>query len=91
MLYVISHDIPDDRRRAKVAKILRDFGQRVQYSVFEAELDENLLSKLRNRLKNAIIEQEDSIRVYRICKQCKGLIEILGEGTVTEDLDVYIV
>jgi len=38
MLYVISYDIPDDERRLKVAKILLDFGRRVQYSVFEAHL-----------------------------------------------------
>lgn len=39
MLYTISYDIPDDKRRLKIAKILLDYGPRVQYSVFEAQLD----------------------------------------------------
>ena len=33
-LYVISYDIPDDKRRKKIADLLEGYGQRVQYSVF---------------------------------------------------------
>ena len=39
MFYVVAYDIRDDRRRTRVAKILEDFGDRAQYSVFEMELD----------------------------------------------------
>src|SRR5262245_31991344 len=35
MFYLIAYDIPNDQRRTKVAKTLEDFGDRVQYSVFE--------------------------------------------------------
>src|SRR6185436_13646804 len=40
MLILVSYDIPDDRRRTKLANALKDFGERVQYSVFEFLLDE---------------------------------------------------
>ncbi|MEW6376162.1 MAG: CRISPR-associated endonuclease Cas2, partial [Thermodesulfobacteriota bacterium] len=43
MFYVVSYDIPDDQRRIKIAKILEDFGDRVQYSVFECLLEQDLL------------------------------------------------
>ena len=36
MFYVICYDIPDNRRRNQLAKELKGFGTRVQYSVFEA-------------------------------------------------------
>ena len=39
VFYVISYDIPDDRRRNQLAKVLKGFGTRVQYSVFEAHLN----------------------------------------------------
>ena len=39
MFYLVTYDITDDQRRTKVAKILEDFGDRVQYSVFEMILD----------------------------------------------------
>lgn len=45
MFYLVSYDIPETRRRTKLAKILEDFGDRVQYSVFECILDEKLLGK----------------------------------------------
>jgi CRISPR-associated protein Cas2 len=51
MNYIISYDIPDTKRRTKIAKTLLDFGDRVQYSVFEAELTDELYCKMRRRLK----------------------------------------
>ncbi|MBU1615858.1 CRISPR-associated endonuclease Cas2 [bacterium] len=90
MFYLVSYDIPDDKRRQKIAKILLDFGDRVQYSVFEAILTGELLEKMVARLKEFVSEKEDSIRIYRLCAECKKEIDILGCGEVSEDKDVYI-
>ena len=38
MQFVVAYDIRQDRRRNKVMNTLKDFGLRVQYSVFECEL-----------------------------------------------------
>ena len=35
MLYLVSYDISDDGRRRQAMEALKDFGRRVQYSVFE--------------------------------------------------------
>ena len=91
MLYVISYDIPDDERRLKVAKILLDFGRRVQYSVFEAHLDWSSLENLKERLQKVISQAEDSIGIYRICGECKKFIVILGEKMITQEPDVYVI
>ena len=69
--FQISYDIPDDKRRLKAAKVLLDFGSRVQYSVFEAFLDDTLLEKLRDRLEKIIFPKEDRLRIYRMCKSVK--------------------
>ncbi len=90
MHYIISYDIPNDRRRTKLAKMLLDFGDRVQYSVFEARLDQELFDKLIKGINRTINEQEDSVRIYPMCATCqKGMI-IIGKGPVVEDQDVYI-
>jgi len=47
--YVITYDIPVDRRRNKVATALEDHGRRVQYSVFEANLTSAQIAALRRR------------------------------------------
>jgi len=92
MLILVSYDIPDDRRRVKIAKTLEDFGERVQYSVFECELEQQHLDRLRNRLGMLVEEDDDSIRFYLLCARCKGSIEVLGRGEVpSEPPEVYIV
>lgn len=58
---LIAYDIPDGRRRAKVAKILLGFGDRVQYSVFVVDLLPAALIRLRSLLSNAIDGNDDSV------------------------------
>ena len=38
MRFIICYDITDDSLRAKIVKILEDYGERIQYSVFEFNL-----------------------------------------------------
>ena len=79
MIYiVISYDIPDDRRRNRVAKLLKGFGARVQYSVFEAYLSPGKFSELKSRLKVEMEPQEDSILFYSLCENCLGKKERWG-------------
>lgn len=93
MFLVVSYDIPSDKRRNKVAKTLEDYGARVQYSVFEVNLDARQVAKMRTRLKKLIDESEDSIRFYTLCAACFKQIEVLGQGqpVETEALDPFIV
>ena len=90
MLTVISYDIEDDKKRTRLAKRLRDFGPRVQKSVFEADLHDDELQKLQNVLEEVEIEANDSIRLYRICANCAAEVKIWGHGKVTQDEDYYI-
>jgi CRISPR-associated protein Cas2 len=90
MFYVVSYDIPDDPRRTKVAKILDDFGDRVQYSVFECLLDKDLLEKMIDRLEKVVKLDEDSVRVYALCGNCEKVIKVIGQGEVTKEEKYYI-
>ena len=90
MLYLVSYDITDTPRRTKVAKILDDFGDRVQYSVFECIIDNELLEKMLSRLIKVANEAEDSIRVYALCGKCERVIRIIGQGEVSKEEKVYI-
>lgn len=66
MFIVVSYDIPDDKRRTKVMKTLKDFGQHVQYSVFECELKKEDYSRMQQRLKKLVNPRQDNIRFYLI-------------------------
>lgn len=91
MFVLVSYDIVDDRRRAKTSRLLLAFGDRVQRSVFECNLDEKELQKLVKKLTPLIDRREDSARIYRLCAGCKAEVRIVGTGTVSEDPDLVIV
>lgn len=91
MFVVVSYDIVDDRRRNRLAKVLQDYGHRVQKSVFECELNETLFLKMRKRLESLINREEDSIRYYFLCNRCVHNIEVSGLGLVREDDELIIV
>jgi CRISPR-associated protein Cas2 len=90
MFYLVSYDIPDDKRRTKLAKTLKDFGDRVQYSVFECILDANLLERMKEKITGLIDESEDSVRIYDLCAGCEKNIVIIGQGMVSKEEEVYI-
>lgn len=71
----------DDRARARAAKVLKAYGQRVQKSVFECpKLGEEKFLKLKNRLEELIDSAEDTVRYYFICKGCIEKMEFSGIG-----------
>ncbi len=80
MRYVISYDVVDDRRRERVARTLDDYGDRVQRSVFEAELDQRHLSLLVERLRREMNTDEDNIVIYPLCATCVGKSLRLGQN-----------
>lgn len=79
MKYVVSYDISSDRLRRKVSQIMEDYGKRVQYSVFECDLDNRRLKQLYKKLVNVMGEmQEGSIKFYPLCMSCSEKIMTIG-------------
>lgn len=86
MFILISYDIPDNKRRLKIANTLLDFGgERVQYSVFECHITERNLGRLQTRLGKVMDKEEDSIRFYPLCEVCKPKVVLLGIAKPTEE------
>lgn len=84
--YVIAYDIPDDRRRTKVHKILLGFGKWTQYSLFECFLSRKELVLLRSKLAEHLVEREDSVRFYPLCANCVERVETVGGAPPVEEL-----
>jgi len=72
------------KRLRRVARACLDFGQRVQNSVFECEVDPGQWVALRARLIDEIDETEDSLRFYRLGADGKRRIEHIGAKTVPD-------
>ena len=88
---IVAYDISDDRRRLQVAKILKDYGTRVQYSVFECLLDKDTLKKMEQRISREINQAEDNVRIYVLSKSCQKDVIVLGEGKPLEEEEAYII
>lgn len=91
MLWLISYDVVDDRRRRRVMEALKDYGRRVQYSVYECGLDPEGLEELWGRLKAEVDEREDSVRGYALCARCEGAVKIAGKGDRYEEPGFIVV
>ncbi|MBZ0181550.1 MAG: CRISPR-associated endonuclease Cas2 [Melioribacteraceae bacterium] len=78
-MFIISYDIVKNKNRVKIAKILEDYGFRVQYSVFECDLIKDELSKVISMINNRIDIDKDSIKIYFLCKDCQNKILSIGK------------
>ncbi len=75
---VIAYDISSNRKRGKAAKLLVQYGQRANKSVFECFIDDKQLSEIKEKLKTLISPAGDSVLFYRLCKDCLERIDYLG-------------
>lgn len=91
MFVVVSYDVADDRRRARVASEMENFGRRVQYSVFECHLSDAQIIDLETRLQAIIDWDRDRVRYYRLCERDARRIVMDGPGEVSRDWDYLIV
>lgn len=83
MLMLVTYDISTSdeggaRRLRRVAKACQDYGQRVQYSVFECEVDPAQWVSLRARLIGEIDQDKDSLRFYRLGANWRSRVEHVG-------------
>jgi CRISPR-associated protein Cas2 len=90
MNVVITYDISEDKRRTKIHKVLKSYGQWMQFSVFECALTETQYAKLRSRLSKLIKPDQDSIRFYFLCACCKDKVERIGGEEVRDDSIFFV-
>ena len=83
MMSVVSYDVSTTdvagrRRLRRVAKECVNYGQRVQNSVFEVDVDYSTFLKLKDRLEKIIDPEKDSLRIYYLGNNWKKRVEHIG-------------
>ncbi len=83
MLILITYDVNTQtasgrKRLQKVAKQCVNYGQRVQNSVFECQLDSVKYREVREKLENLIDKDTDSLRFYNLGDKYKSKVEHIG-------------
>lgn len=82
---MLCYDVVGDGRRAKLYKKLQGFLRPVQRSVFEGRLPERRWDPLLRVVNGIIDPTEDSVRIYRLCGGCAGVVTHLGVSPVLPD------
>jgi CRISPR-associated protein Cas2 len=80
MFIVVAYDIAQDKRRLKVMQMMQGYGEHVQESVFECDLEPAAYRKMAKRLRDLINRDEDNVRIYHLCKADIDRIKQLGVG-----------
>ena len=96
MMVLISYDVSTSdeggkKRLRKVARECQNHAQRVQNSVFEADLDYSAFMKLKNRLESIIDIEKDSLRFYYLGNNWKRRVEHIGAKSTYDPEGVIII
>ena len=91
MKYIIAYDIVNNNIRTRVMKLLKDYGLRIQDSVFEAKLDLPELNIVIKKVNGLIDSEKDNVRIYPCCLDCENKIKDLGKNKQLDYDDMYIV
>ncbi|RMK21351.1 CRISPR-associated endonuclease Cas2 [Pseudomonas aeruginosa] len=89
MMVLVSYDVSTQdaasgKRLRRLAKACRDYGQRVQYSVFEIEVDSAQWTLLKHRLCDLINPEQDSLRFYYLGTNWQHRMEHVGAKVVLD-------
>jgi CRISPR-associated protein Cas2 len=89
MMVLVSYDVrtvekDGERRLRRLSKACQDLGQRVQFSVFEIEVDPAQWVALRARLVEIIEPSTDSLRFYFLGKEWKSRVEHVGAKAIRD-------
>jgi CRISPR-associated protein Cas2 len=96
MMILITYDVSTEtsegrKRLRRVAKTCLNYGQRVQKSVFECQVNTMEMARLKDQLLQEIDENEDSLRIYRIIEPLEKNREEFGNTQATDFENTLIV
>jgi len=95
MMVLVTYDVDynevsSTKRLRKIAKMCENYGQRVQKSVFEMDIDPAQFVKVKDALLKIMDEQKDSIRFYLLGSNWKRRIEHYGHKLAYEQNSAII-
>ncbi len=87
---VASYDISDPKRLARVARAMKNYGERVLKSVFECNLDRRRFDEMKEKVDDIIEPVEDSVRYYILCDKCIEEVDHSGKGEPFQEDEDYL-
>lgn len=91
--YDVNTETKEGRRRLRrVAQVCKNYGQRVQHSVFECQVDQVTFEVLRRRLLEEVELEVDNLRLYRLTEPRERHVEEYGAiRTIFFDAEALVI
>lgn len=83
--WLILYDIRQEKRLARVARIMESYGYRVQKSVFEAYAPKSAIMNLKNSVECVIDMDEDFILMFEVCERDWQKRQFFGKNSEKEE------
>jgi len=77
---IVTYDIGDDRRRARVSALLSAWGDRIERSVFECRIESEEVDQLVSEIDAVIHRDHDAVHFFRQCARCDADRVHLGQA-----------
>ena len=91
MNMIVAYDIANPKRLNRVAKIIKDYGERVQKSIFEVTVDAKNFMEMKARIEDEIVFEEDGVKFFPLCEKCAATLENIGNGVfIDPDKEYYV-
>lgn len=87
--YLVCYDIADDKRLARIYRLMKGKGLHLQYSVFYCILTPQQLKNLKNDIRKLIHPRYDDVRIYPLSRD--SLVAVLGCGArIPDGVEVFM-
>lgn len=84
MIYMICYDITDSKRLRKTAKVLENYGIRIQKSFFQCEISKGMLDRLIKNILDSVDISKDKLYIYPLCNGCLKNVKFDGTGDMAK-------
>ncbi len=91
MITLVTYDITEPKRLNDLRRFLKEFGLRTQKSVFECDIDDLAIRKIRLYCRDNLDISSDSVRIYKICNRCINKVVISGQGLKVTQYEYMVV
>ena len=96
MLVVVCYDVETidpagQRRLRQVAKTCKDYGQRVQFSVFECFISLEEMRQLHEKVKKFVVPAEDNVRFYWMFAEAMSMTLTIGSEKPMPPPNYYVI
>jgi len=92
-MIIVSYDFSSDKVRTRFSKFLKQFGEKVQYSVYKIKNSQRILDNILTEIELTYkkgFKNTDSVLIFQVCERCQKKIIKYGSASHTDKDVVYL-